>query len=168
MTRPLRLEFAGALYHVTSRGDRHKEIYRDDTDRIAWLRVLGLVCQRHHFIVHDFCQMSNHYHLLIETAEANLSQGMRQLNGVYSQHFNRLHRLVGHLFQRTRQGYFSAERKLSTGADPQYCPQSHPGAHGVLARCLALEQPSLLHPRGGASLLARNGLTPAAVRCQAQ
>lgn len=99
MTRPLRLEFAGALYHVTSRGDRRKDIYRDDNDRIAWLHVLGLVCQRHRFVVHGFCQMSNHYHLLLETAEANLSQGMRQLNGLYSQHFNRRHCLVGHLFQ---------------------------------------------------------------------
>ena len=99
MTRPLRLEFAGALYHVTARGDRRKAIYRDDTDRTAWLHVLGMVCQRHCFVVHGFCQMTNHYHLLLETAEANLSQGMRQLNGIYSQRFNRRHCLVGHLFQ---------------------------------------------------------------------
>ncbi|MGK5029386.1 transposase [Janthinobacterium sp. MDT1-19] len=99
MTRPLRLEFAGALYHVTSRGDRRGAIYRDDTDRLAWQEVLALVCERHHFIVHSFCQMSNHYHLLVETVEANLSQGMRQLNGLYSQHFNRRHKLVGHVLQ---------------------------------------------------------------------
>ncbi|MGK5061001.1 transposase [Janthinobacterium sp. LB3P112] len=95
MTRPLRLEFAGALYHVTSRGDRRGAIYRDDTDRLAWQEVLELVCERHHFVVHSFCQMSNHYHLLVETVEANLSQGMRQLNGVYTQHFNRRHKLAG-------------------------------------------------------------------------
>ncbi|MGK5004084.1 transposase [Janthinobacterium sp. LB2P70] len=99
MTRPLRLEFAGALYHVTSRGDRRSAIYRDDTDRLAWQEVLEHVCGRHHFIVHSFCQMSNHYHLLVETVEANLSQGMRQLNGVYTQHFNRRHKLVGHVLQ---------------------------------------------------------------------
>ncbi|UQV44294.1 transposase [Janthinobacterium lividum] len=99
MTRPLRLEFAGALYHVTSRGDRRGTIYRDDTDRIAWQGVLALVCERYHFVVHSFCQMSNHYHLLVETVEANLSQGMRQLNGVYTQHFNRRHNLVGHVLQ---------------------------------------------------------------------
>ena len=99
MTRPLRLEFAGGLYHVTSRGDRRGTIYRDDTDRIAWQEVLALVCERYHFVVHSFCQMSNHYHLLVETVEANLSQGMRQLNGVYTQHFNRRHRLVGHVLQ---------------------------------------------------------------------
>ncbi|MBB5610985.1 MULTISPECIES: transposase [unclassified Janthinobacterium] len=99
MTRPLRLEFAGALYHITSRGDRCGTIYRDVADRLAWLDLLALVCERHHFVVHSFCQMSNHYHLLVETAEANLSQGMRQLNGLYSQYFNRRHKLVGHVYQ---------------------------------------------------------------------
>ena len=99
MTRPLRLEFPGALYHVTSRGNRRNPIYRDDADRRAWLDVLGRVCERHHFIIHSFCQMTNHYHLLVETVEANLSQGMRRLNGVYTQHFNWRHSVVGHLFQ---------------------------------------------------------------------
>ncbi|KAB8061115.1 transposase [Janthinobacterium violaceinigrum] len=99
MTRPLRLEFAGALYHVTSRGDRRRAIYRDDTDRLAWQKVLALVCERHHFVVYSFCQMGNHYHLLVETVEANLSQGMRQLNGLYTQHFNRRHKHVGHVLQ---------------------------------------------------------------------
>lgn len=99
MSRPLRLQFAGALYHVTARGDRRQAIYRDDTDRYAWLERLARVCDRFNFTVHSFCQMTNHYHLLIETGEANLSVGMRQLNGQYSQYFNRRHQLVGHVFQ---------------------------------------------------------------------
>jgi len=99
MTRPLRLEFAHALYHVTARGNRHKPIYHHDADRHLWLDVLTHVCERHNFVVHAFCQMTNHYHLLVETLEANLSQGMRQLNGLYAQHINRRHQLVGHLFQ---------------------------------------------------------------------
>ncbi|VXB65419.1 transposase [Massilia sp. 9I] len=99
MTRPLRLEFPGALYHVTSRGNRSSPIYRNDSDRRAWLDVLALVCERHNFVIHSFCQMTNHYHLLVETVEANLSHGMRQLNGLYSQLINRRHELVGHLFQ---------------------------------------------------------------------
>jgi REP element-mobilizing transposase RayT/AraC-like DNA-binding protein len=99
MSRPLRLEFAGALYHVTARGDRQQAIYRDDTDRLAWLDLLARICERYKFTVHSFCQMTNHYHLLIETGEANLSHGMRQLNGSYSQYFNRRHDLVGHVFQ---------------------------------------------------------------------
>ena len=99
MARPLRLEYAGALYHVTSRGDHSEAIYRDARDRIAWQETLQLVCQRFNFHVHAYCQMSNHYHVLLETVEGNLAQGMRQLNGIYTQCFNRRHGLVGHLFQ---------------------------------------------------------------------
>jgi REP element-mobilizing transposase RayT len=99
MARPLRLEFAGALYHVTSRGDRRALIYLDDTDRAFWMQVLAEICARFHFVVHSFCQMGNHYHLLLETEHANLSQGMHQLNGIYSQYFNRRHDVVGHVFQ---------------------------------------------------------------------
>ena len=99
MVRPLRLEYAGALYHVTSRGDRREEIYRDDSDRRQWLEVLGSVCDRFNWVVHAYCQMTNHYHLLVETVDGNLSRGMRQLNGYYTQCFNRRHGLVGHLYQ---------------------------------------------------------------------
>ena len=99
MARTLRLELAGGLYHVTSRGDGREDIYRADADRHTWLRVLGQVCQRFNWVCHAWCQMDNHYHLLIETPEANLSKGMRQLNGVYTQNFNRAHGRVGHVFQ---------------------------------------------------------------------
>ena len=99
MARPLRLEFAHALYHVTSRGDRREDIYHDDADRRAWLSVLAQVCKRFNWIVHAYCLMSNHYHLLVETPDANLSAGMRQLNGVYTQLTNRAHGRVGHVFQ---------------------------------------------------------------------
>ncbi len=99
MTRPLRLEFPYALYHVTARGDNRRPIFLDHDDRQRWLDILGLVCERFNFIVHAYCQMGNHYHLMMETVEGNLSQGMRQLNALYSQHFNRKHRRVGHVFQ---------------------------------------------------------------------
>ncbi len=99
MSRPLRLEFAGALYHVTSRGDRREDIFVDDEDREAWLLTLSQCCARFHWIVHAWCQMTNHYHLVIETPLANLSAGMRQLNGVYTQAYNRRHARVGHVFQ---------------------------------------------------------------------
>ena len=99
MARPLRLEFAGAVYHVTSRGDRREDIFLDDDDRREWLAVLALVCDRFNRVVHAYCQMTNHYHLLVETVEGNLSAGMRQLNGLYTQRFNRRHGMVGHLFQ---------------------------------------------------------------------
>jgi REP element-mobilizing transposase RayT len=99
MARPLRLEFAGALYHVTSRGDGREDIYLGDKDREAFYAVLGEVCSRFNWCVHAECQMTNHYHLLVETPDANLSQGMRHLNGVYTQRFNRHHQRVGHVFQ---------------------------------------------------------------------
>ncbi|MGD2083746.1 MAG: transposase, partial [Chromatiales bacterium] len=99
MARPLRLEFPGALYHVTSRGDGGEDIYIDDTDRAHWLVVLGQVCERFNWLVHAYCLMSNHYHVLLETPDGNLSRGMRQLNGVYTQRFNRAHERVGHVFQ---------------------------------------------------------------------
>lgn len=99
MSRPLRIELAGGLYHVTSRGDGREAIYFEDGDRVKWLEVLGQVCDRFNWRVHAWCQMTNHYHLVIETPEANLSQGMRQLNGVYTQHVNRAYKRVGHVFQ---------------------------------------------------------------------
>jgi len=99
MTRPLRLEFAGALYHITSRGDRREDIYENDKDHQSFLQLLGQVCDRHNWLCHAYCLMSNHYHLLIETPDANLSKGMRHLNGVYTQSFNREHSRVGHVFQ---------------------------------------------------------------------
>ncbi|MDX8398808.1 MAG: transposase [Gallionellaceae bacterium] len=88
MSRPLRIEFAGALYHVTSRGDGREAIYRDDGDRGLFLEVLAEVCERCNCSVHAYCLMGNHYHLLLETPDGNLAKGMRQLNGVYTQRFN--------------------------------------------------------------------------------
>lgn len=99
MARPLRLELAGGLYHVTSRGDGREDIYLTDTDRMIWLDVFGQTCARFKWVCHAWCQMNNHYHLLIETPQANLARGMRHLNGVYTQRFNREHGRVGHVFQ---------------------------------------------------------------------
>jgi len=99
MTRPLRIEFEGALYHVTSRGDRREAIYEDDSDRRGFLEILGQVVRTANWVCHAYCQMTNHYHLMIETPEGNLAKGMRQLNGVYTQQSNRRHGRVGHLFQ---------------------------------------------------------------------
>jgi REP element-mobilizing transposase RayT len=94
MARPLRIEFAGALYHVTSRGDGQEDIYLDDTDREIYLEVLAQVQHRFNWAIHAYCLMSNHYHLLIETPDSNLAKGMRHLNGVYTQRFNRRHKRV--------------------------------------------------------------------------
>ena len=99
MARPIRLEYAGAIYHVTSRGDRLEDIYDSGADRECFIKTLGDVCKRFNWVCHAYCLMSNHYHLLIETPDANLSKGMRQLNGVYTQAYNRANGRVGHVFQ---------------------------------------------------------------------
>src|SRR5919109_5544610 len=99
MSRPLRLEFPGAVYHLTSRGNARRKIFFSDTDRTNFLDTLSQVISRFSWICHAYCLMANHYHLLIETPKPNLSLGMRQLNGLYTQSFNRRHKRVGHLFQ---------------------------------------------------------------------
>jgi putative transposase len=99
MARPLRIEFPGAVYHLTARGNERKRIYRDDVDRQHFLALLAQVVERFHVLVHGYVLMDNHYHALAETLEANLARVIRQLNGDYAQYFNRRHRRVGHLFQ---------------------------------------------------------------------
>lgn len=99
MARPMRIDFPGALFHLTSRGNEKKRIYRDDQDRSKFLSILRQVHDRFHWHIYAYAMMPNHFHLLIELTEANLSRGMRHLNGVYTQAFNRRHHRAGHLFQ---------------------------------------------------------------------
>jgi len=99
MARPLRIEYPGAVYHITSRGNEKKLIFKDERDREIFLETLSQVDKRYNWLCHAYCLMNNHYHLIIETPDGNLSAGMRQLNGVYTQAFNRQHNRVGHLFQ---------------------------------------------------------------------
>ena len=95
MARPLRIEYPGALYHVTSRGDRQEAIFEDDQDRTAFLNVPREVILRFRWRCHTYCLMGNHYHLMIETPEGNLTKGMRQINGVFTQRSNRRHKRSG-------------------------------------------------------------------------
>ena len=99
MARPLRIEFAGAVYHVTSRGNGRQRIFFDDQDNRKFLELLGKTIEHFHWICHAFCLMVNHYHLMIETPEANLSKGMHHLNASFCQSHNKRHDTVGHLFQ---------------------------------------------------------------------
>lgn len=99
MARPLRIEYAGALYHITARGNARGDIYQDDRDREYFLALLHQACDRHGWLCHAYCLMSNHYHLLVETTQPTLSKGMKYLNGTYTQFFNHRHRRVGHLWQ---------------------------------------------------------------------
>ena len=111
MARPLRIEFPGAVYHITARGNSRQDIFIDDHDRELFLGVLGKVASRFQLVVYAYCLMGNHYHLLLETPEANLSKALRQLNGVFTQAFNRRHGRVGHVLQ----GRFKA---ILVEADP--------------------------------------------------
>ena len=99
MARPLRIQFPGAVYHVTSRGNARQRIYLDDQDRRRFLAILSHVVDRYDWLCHAYCLMDNHYHLILETPKPNLALGMRQLNGMVTQAYNRRHRKVGHLFQ---------------------------------------------------------------------
>ncbi len=99
MARPLRLEHAGALWHVTCRGNERQAIFHDDQDRNLFLSVLSEAVQLFAWKLHAYVLMGNHYHLLLETPEANLSRGMHRINAVYSQKFNRHHERAGHLLQ---------------------------------------------------------------------
>lgn len=99
MSRPLRVEFPGAHYHATARGDRREPIFEDDQDRQALLEVLGQALEHFDAGCLAYCLMPNHYHFVLQTRCANLSRLMRQVNGVYTQRYNRRHDKVGHLFQ---------------------------------------------------------------------
>ena len=99
MSRPLRIEFPGAVYHVTTRGNRREPIFENDSDRATLMRILGDAMLRFDARLLAFCLMGNHYHLVLCTQRANLSQVMRHVNGVYTQSFNRRHTKVGHVFQ---------------------------------------------------------------------
>ena len=105
MARPIRIEYEGALYHVTSRGNARQKVFLGDKDYREFLDVLRGVVERSRWIAHAYCLMGNHYHLLVETPQANLSMGMRQLNGVYTQRFNQGHKRVGHVFQGRYKAY---------------------------------------------------------------
>ena len=98
MPRPLRVEFAGAIYHLLSRGDRREPIFLDDKDRGTFLATLAEACEKTGWQVHAYCLMENHFHLVAETPQPNLVAGMKWLLGTYTGRFNRRHRYFGHLF----------------------------------------------------------------------
>ena len=99
MARPLRIEFPGAVYHVTARGERREPIFVDDEDRRALLEIVAQALSRFDAEVLSYCLMGNHYHFVLHTRQGKLSLLMRHINGVYTQAFNRRHNKVGHLFQ---------------------------------------------------------------------
>jgi putative transposase len=99
VSRPLRILIPGGLYHIITRGNARAKVFLDETDFAAFLELSGSSVRRFGWICHAYCVLDNHYHLVIETPRPNLPVGMRQLNGVYAQRFNRRHDRCGHVFQ---------------------------------------------------------------------
>jgi len=99
MARPLRITYPGAYYHVTSRGNERKDVFKSKRDREKFLEYLESATQRYNAVIHAYCLMDNHYHLLLETPSANLPQIMRHINGAYTIYFNVKRKRSGHLFQ---------------------------------------------------------------------
>lgn len=99
MSKPLRIEYPGAVYPVSARGNSKNDIFHSESDRHTFLQIFSSVVRRFNWLCHAYCLMDNHYHLLIETPDGNLSRGMRQFNGVYTQKHNWLHQKSGHVFQ---------------------------------------------------------------------
>src|SRR5687767_14959885 len=98
MARKLRVQYAGAIYHVMSRGDRREQIFEDQEDRCRFLKALDQTCEKTGWQIHAYCLMDNHFHLVIETPRPNLVLGMKWLLGTYTGRYNRRHQVVGHLF----------------------------------------------------------------------
>ena len=98
MSRPLRLEYAGAMYHVTARGNERRAIFRSDADRRRFLEKLEQLAGVHHVEVYAYALMLNHYHLLLFTPRGNLGAFLQQFNTSYTMYFNRRHSRTGHLF----------------------------------------------------------------------
>jgi putative transposase len=102
--RPHRIQVAGGLYHVTTRGNRGQPIVHETYDYELFLWLIGRVARQHEWQIHAYCVMPNHYHLLLTTVEPNISAGMHALNGRYARAFNDRHGLTGHVFERRFHG----------------------------------------------------------------
>ena len=139
MPRPLRIEYAGARYHILSRGDRREAIFGDARDRELFLQTLGQACTKTGWEVHTYCLLSNHFHLVLETPQPNLVAGIRWLLGTYTQRFNRRHAHGGHLFGGRYKAQLIDER--SPGYLAAACNYVHlnPARAGLIARGKALE-----------------------------
>src|ERR1043165_8088404 len=98
MARRLRVQYAGAIYHLINRGDRREAIFKDEQDRKCFLETFSEACGKTNWQVHAYCLMANHFHLVVETPQPNLVTGMKWFLGTYTSRFNRRHNLFGHLF----------------------------------------------------------------------
>ena len=121
MPRKIRIEYPGAIYHVMSRGDHQEAIFRDAEDRARFLDTFGEACEKTGWRVHAYVLMGNHYHLLLETPEPNLSVGMKWFQSTYTQRFNSRHKVFGHLFHYSAVPDSSASSRKRLGRSIDSC-----------------------------------------------
>jgi REP element-mobilizing transposase RayT len=137
MARKLRIQYPGAIYHVMNRGDRREDIYSDDKDRKRFLETLAETCTKTQWQVHAFVLMANHFHLVLETPEPNLVDGMKWFLGTYTSRFNRRHKVFGHLFS----GRYKALIVEGSGNGYLKTVGDYVHLNPVRARLLSPEQP---------------------------
>jgi len=156
MARPLRIEFAGASYHITARGNERKDIFKSVRDRDRFLSCLESATERYGAVVHAYCLMTNHYHLLLATPSGNLSQIMRHINGAYTMYFNTKRKRSGHLFQGRYRGILVEADEYAKELS-RYI-HLNPVRAGIVrragARRVSVVQLSKLHRQGEAGRLA--------------
>ena len=151
MARPLRIQYPGAFYHITSRGNERKDVFKIKKDRERFLSYLESSTKRYGARIHAYCLMNNHYHLLVETPEGNLSQIMRHINGAYTTYFNIKRKRSGHLFQ----GRYNA---ILVDAD-EYVTQLSRYIHLNPVRAGMVEEPGK-HPWSSFQYYAGNNKSP--------
>jgi REP element-mobilizing transposase RayT len=156
MPRKLRVEYPGAMYQVMSRGDRREDIFLDDVDRHDFIKTLAEACQKTGWQVHAWCLMRNHYHLVLETPNANLVGGMAWLQSTYTIRLNHRHKLFGHVFSGRYKAQLvegSGNGYLRTACDYVHLnPVRARSAQGRRpAAGLSVEQPGLVSGRAGTS-----------------
>ncbi len=147
MPRKRRVEYAGALYHVMSRGDRREDIFLDDVDRHDFIKTLAESCQKTSWQVHAYCLMRNHYHLVLETPNANLVAGMAWLQSTYTIRLNHRHKLFGHVFSGRYKAQLvegSGNGYLKTACDYVHLNPVRAGLIGSEDRLVAYPWSSLL------------------------
>lgn len=160
MPRPLRIQFAGAIYHLMSRGDRREAIFHDDHDRSSFLETLGQACEKTGWQIHAWSLMGNHFHLVAETTQPNLVAGMKWLMGTYTGRFNRRHGLSGHLFGGRYKSVVIDERSpgyLRTACDYVHLNSARAGGTRPAALGVSLEQLPVLSGAGPPTELAACG-----------
>jgi len=154
MARPLRIQYPGAVYHVMARGNHGQGIFQDDRDRQCFLETLGEACEKTGWRIHACVLMDNHYHLLVETPEGNLAEGMKWVQGAYTQRYNRRHKLVWSFVSGALQGGDRGRAGWNLFSGGQHLHSFEPGAGRIdphwtgAVEAIPLEQLSVVFEPG--------------------